>query len=107
MHVLIVMNDPLAAMLRRRLWRDGHVVDLVARGADSVAQAGGDEYDAIILDNDLPDMDGVTAVGQLRGNGSLTPILMTAGRKGVEERVRGLNAGADADPDAAVGSEEV
>jgi len=95
MHVLIVMSGTAGTALRRRLWRAGYAVDLVVTGADGLAQADGTEYDAIVLDDDLPDMDGTTATVRLRGSSLSTPILLTAGRTSVGTRVRSLDAGAD------------
>lgn len=96
MRVLIIDDDSATAhVLRRRLWREGHVVDLAANGETgaTLAEAGG--YDAVILAATLPDLDGAAVARRVRAAGSTTPILMLATRATLDECLRGLDAGAD------------
>jgi DNA-binding response OmpR family regulator len=96
MHVLIIEGDTeLAAMLRRRLWREGHVVDVAPSGRAGLQRAEGGGYDALILGATLPDTDGVAVTRRLRNDGIATPILMLATSATVNDRLHGLDAGAD------------
>jgi DNA-binding response OmpR family regulator len=96
MHVLIIEGDTeLAAMLRRRLWREGHVVDVAPSGRAGLQRAEGGGYDALILGATLPDTDGVAVTRRLRTDGIATPILMLATSATVNDRLHGLDAGAD------------
>lgn len=97
MHLLVVEDDPrLGQLLRRMLGEDRHVVELAkdAETALEIAEAG-TGIDAIILDIGLPDRSGLEVARQLRRNGSRVPILMLTARDSVDDRVRGLDAGAD------------
>jgi DNA-binding response OmpR family regulator len=96
MKVLIVEDDArLADLVRRGLVEAGHVVDVETDGDSgrSVAQAG--DYDAIVLDVMLPTKDGFGVARELRAEGVRTPILMLTAKDAVDDRVRGLDAGAD------------
>jgi two-component system, OmpR family, response regulator len=94
--VLVLEDDPRQA---RFLWRvlseEGLVVDLCARGADAVSQAGSSLYDLIVLDWMVPETDGLTVCREVRRAGGITPILMLTARGEIRERVLGLEAGAD------------
>ena len=70
-------------------------VDTVDNGEDALAYAQVGEYDGIILDIMMPKMDGLQVLSVLRGRGSRTPVLLLTARGEVEERIRGLDAGAD------------
>ena len=74
---------------------EGHVVDHVADGADALAQARSEPYDAIVLDIMLPSLNGYEVAKRLRAGGDATPILMLTARDAVQDRVEGLDAGAD------------
>ena len=74
---------------------EGHVVDHVADGADALAQARSEPYDAIVLDIMLPSLNGYEVAKRLRAGGDATPILMLTARDAVRDRVEGLDAGAD------------
>ena len=96
MRVLVVDDEVrLAALIKRGLAEDGHAVDVVDDGADALWMATENGYDAIILDVMLPGMDGFEACRRLREQGVWTPVLMLTARGQVEDRVRGLDAGAD------------
>lgn len=96
MHILIVEDDQrLGRLLQRVLTEERHAVDLAhsgERGLDLALSAG---YDLVILDLMLPDLDGVEVCRRLRAEGIGTPVLMLTARGTVEDRVAGLNAGAD------------
>jgi two-component system OmpR family response regulator len=95
MRVLVVEDDvPLAAAMRRALRGAGVVTDVATNGADALwmARSG---YDAMVLDVLLPDVDGFETCRRLRADGVWLPIIMLTARDGVEDRVRGLDEGAD------------
>lgn len=85
----------MAALLKRGLQEDGYAVDVVGTGTDAVWQAKELSYDAVVLDVMLPGLDGMEVCRQLRRAGRWMPILMLTARDAVEDRVRGLDAGAD------------
>jgi DNA-binding response OmpR family regulator len=94
--VLVVEDDPkLSRFLMRVLAEEGYVVDTCSRGADAIEQAGTIQYDAIVLDWMLPDVDGVSVCRELRRARVATPVLMLTARGETRERVLGLEAGAD------------
>jgi two-component system OmpR family response regulator len=96
MHVLIIADDPASAgLLRRRLWRQGHVVDVAPSGEIGLQQAESSSYDAILVDMVLPDVAGVAVTRRLRAAGIATPILILAAQATVTDRLQGLDAGAD------------
>ncbi|MEP7217259.1 MAG: response regulator transcription factor [Anaerolineaceae bacterium] len=96
MHILLVEDERrLATAVKRVMEEEGHVVDHVADGADALAQARSEPYDAIVLDIKLPSMNGYDVAKRLRAGGDATPILMLTARDSVQDRVQGLDAGAD------------
>ncbi|MDQ6649159.1 MAG: response regulator transcription factor [Actinomycetota bacterium] len=96
MRVLVVDDEVrLAALIKRGLAEDGHAVDIVGDGADALWMATENGYDAIVLDVMLPGLDGFEVCRRLREQGVWTPVLMLTARGQVEDRVRGLDAGAD------------
>jgi two-component system OmpR family response regulator len=96
MRILIVEDDvPLAVAIRRGLRAEGLVVDVTARGEDALWMAGATEFDAIVLDLLLPGIDGFETCRRLREDGVWAPIIMLTARDAVEDRVRGLDEGAD------------
>jgi two-component system copper resistance phosphate regulon response regulator CusR len=96
MHLLLVEDERrLAAAVRRVLEEEGHVVDVVDDGADGLAQARAEVYDLIVLDVMLPTMNGFDVARRLRATKDGTPILMLTARDSVQDRVQGLDAGAD------------
>jgi two-component system OmpR family response regulator len=96
MRILVVEDElKMAALLRRGLTEEGHAVDVAANGDDGVWMAQAAEYDAIVLDLMLPGLDGVSVCRRWRENGVWAPVLMLTARDGIEDRVAGLDAGAD------------
>ncbi|HWC11980.1 MAG TPA: response regulator transcription factor [Acidimicrobiales bacterium] len=96
MRILLADDDAeLTTMLQSALDRTGHAVDVVATGEEALWLAGACEYDALILDVNLPASDGFTVCQELRTGGDWTPILFLTGRTAVADRVAGLDAGGD------------
>ena len=96
MHILVVEDEQrLAHLLRRVLLEERHTVDLAYDGNEGLNLALSDTYDAIVLDVMLPGIDGLEICRQLRGERILTPVLMLTARGAIEDRVTGLNVGAD------------
>jgi two-component system, OmpR family, response regulator len=96
MRILVVEDElKMASLLRRGLVEEGHAVDVARTGDDALALAPVAEYDAIVLDLMLPGVDGVEVCRRLREIGVWAPVLMLTARDAVEDRVAGLDAGAD------------
>ncbi|HVC87292.1 MAG TPA: response regulator transcription factor [Gaiellaceae bacterium] len=96
MRVLVVEDEAkLAALLARGLREEGHAADVAGRGEDAVWMAEAAQFDVIVLDVMLPGMDGFAVCRRLRERGVWTPVLMLTARDAVEDRVQGLDAGAD------------
>ena len=96
MRVLVVEDEPkMAGLIRRVLAAERHVVDMAPDGVTAIALAEGAGYDVIVLDRMLPDVDGLTVLRLLRAKGVATPVLLLTALGSVEERVAGLDAGAD------------
>ena len=96
MRVLIVEDEvKMAALLRRGLIEDGHLVEIAGDGETAVAMARASEYDAIVLDVMLPRLDGFSACRRIREAGVWTGVLMLTARDSVQDRVSGLDCGAD------------
>jgi two-component system, OmpR family, response regulator len=94
--VLIVEDQPkLAALLARGLREEGHAADVADRGEDALWMAPAAPYDVIVLDIMLPGIDGLETCRQLRQNAVWTPVLMLTARDAIDDRVTGLDAGAD------------
>jgi two-component system OmpR family response regulator len=93
--VLLVEDEAkLARLVARGLTERGDVVEVVGTGEEAVA-AGEGEYDVILLDVRLPDLDGFTVCRRLRAGRVWTPILMLTARTAVVDRITGLDSGAD------------
>jgi two-component system OmpR family response regulator len=93
---LVVEDDPkLGPLLRRGLSERGGAADLATRGEDALWMARSSRYDAIVLDVMLPGLDGFETCARLRAEGVWTPVLLLTARDAVEDRIRGLDAGAD------------
>jgi DNA-binding response OmpR family regulator len=94
--LLIVEDDlRLCDVVRRGLTEQGHVVDAAHDGVAGQECAAGGEYDAVILDVQLPRRDGLSVVRSLRLLGKRTPVLILTSRDGAEDVIEGLDAGAD------------
>ena len=96
MRVLVVEDDvKMASLLRRGLVEEGLAADVARTGDDALWMAEATEYDAIVLDVMLPGADGFEVCRRLRESGRWSPVLMLTARDAVEDRVAGLDAGAD------------
>jgi DNA-binding response OmpR family regulator len=96
MHVLVVEDEKrLAFLLRRVLLEERHTVDLAHDGHTGLDLAESGTYDLVILDVMLPGIDGNEICRQMRADGVMSPVLMLTARGAVEDRVAGLNVGAD------------
>ena len=85
----------MAALLRRGLTEEGLSADIASTGDDALWMAAATPYDAIVLDVMLPGTDGLAVCRRLRAAGTWAPVLMLTARDAVEDRVAGLDAGAD------------
>ena len=96
MRILIVEDEKrLAGTLQDLLRRQGYTADVCYDGISGLDNARSDIYDLLVLDAMLPGMDGFALLRQLRGGGSRLPVLMLTARSELNDRVRGLDAGAD------------
>ena len=96
MHILLVEDDaPLAESIATALRAQGWRVDASARGEPVAGSLQQDDYDALILDIGLPGIDGLETLRRVRAQGSVLPVLMLTARDAIEDRVRGLEHGAD------------
>ena len=96
MRILVVEDEPaIAAAVRTILEQASHAVDVAVDGSEALVWAETYVYDVIILDLVLPGMDGLTVCRRVRANGLTAPILMLTALDAVDDRVNGLDAGAD------------
>jgi DNA-binding response OmpR family regulator len=96
MRILLVEDERSAArMTSKGLREHGHAVDVVGDGASAVQQATTATYDLVVLDLSLPMRNGLDVCRDLRSKGDAVPVLMLTARDGVEDRIVGLDAGAD------------
>src|SRR2546422_8587480 len=96
MRVLIVEDElKMASLLRRGLVEEGHAADVAPTGEDAVWMAQSHPYEAIVLDVMLPGLSGFETCRRLRNAGVWAPVLMLTARDGVDDRVAGLDVGAD------------
>ena len=96
MRILVVEDElKMAAVLRRGLVEEGHAVDVARTGDDGLWMAQAVDYDAIVLDLMLPGLDGVEVCRRWRENAVWAPVLMLTARDATDDRVAGLDAGAD------------
>jgi two-component system, OmpR family, response regulator len=94
--VLVVEDDVrMAAAIRRGLRFEGMAVDVASGGEEAIRLVGATTYDAVLLDVMLPDLDGFETCRRLRERGHWVPVIMLTARDAVEDRVRGLDGGAD------------
>mgnify|MGYP001821828236 CR=1 FL=1 len=96
MRILLVEDDPVTGdYVLKGLQQEGHVVDLVHDGREGMIAGTGGAYDILIVDRMLPSLDGLSLVKALRISKVLTPVLFLTTLGGVDDRIEGLNAGAD------------
>ncbi|SDL24739.1 two-component system, OmpR family, response regulator TctD [Modicisalibacter muralis] len=96
MRLLVVEDDALIARsLHQALTPLGNTIDVFSRCAQARSALAHDSFDLILLDLGLPDGDGLSLLADLRGRGDTTPVLILTARDGIEDRVKGLDIGAD------------
>jgi two-component system, OmpR family, response regulator len=96
MRILLVEDEvKMARALRRGLEQEGHAIDVSTDGNDGLSKALEYDYDAVVLDVMLPGRDGFSICRELRASGRWSPVLMLTARDAVDDRIRGLDAGAD------------
>jgi len=94
--VLIIEDEvKLAALIRKALREQGMLADVAVNGEDAVWMAAATPYEVIVLDVNLPGIDGFETCDRLRADGVRTPILMLTARDAVSDRITGLDTGAD------------
>jgi two-component system OmpR family response regulator len=94
--VLIVEDElKLAALIRKALREEGMLADVAIKGEDALWMGAATRYDVLLLDVNLPGIDGFEVCRRLRADGVRTPILMLTARDAVDDRITGLNTGAD------------
>jgi two-component system OmpR family response regulator len=96
MRVLVVEDEiKMASLIRRGLRSEGFAADVAIKGEDALWMAASSTYDAIVLDVMLPGIDGFETCRRLREDGIWAPVLMLTARDAVDDRVAGLDGGAD------------
>ena len=96
MRILVVEDEKkTASFIRKALQAEGFAVDVCGNGDDALTAAITTPFDALVLDIMLPGRDGLSVLSQLRKRNNTTPVLLLSARGEVNERVQGLNAGAD------------
>jgi len=96
MRILIVEDEPVAAaVLAKGLREHAYAVDVACEGEAALQQAADNDYDLLIVDVLLPGISGVEVCRRLRADGATVPILLLTARGGPDQRVEGLDAGAD------------
>ena len=96
MHLLIVEDEEkIANFLRRGFLEEHYAVDIARDGEEAIYQSEINNYDCILLDIMLPKLDGLNACKKIRENNARIPILLLTAKDAVEEKITGLDAGAD------------
>ena len=96
MHLLVIEDDrETREFIRNGLLQAGHNVDVAADGRDGLFAATTQQFDLIVLDRMLPEVDGLTVLRTLRASGSRVPVLLLSALGEVDQRVAGLRTGAD------------
>jgi two-component system, OmpR family, response regulator len=94
--VLVVEDEvKMASLVKRALEREGYAVDVAGTGQDGLWLASENDYDAVVLDVMIPPPNGFDVCRELRSRGRWAPVLLLTARDGVDDRVAGLDAGAD------------
>jgi len=96
MRILVVEDDPaLRAQIQSQLRAEGHAVDLAPDGREGLFLGSENPYDLAVVDLGLPDLDGISLIRQLREGGQTYPVLILTARGGWQDKVEGLESGAD------------
>ncbi len=96
MKILVIEDDVTTGnYIADGLRQEGHNVDLLTNGSEGLIQASVAAYDVLVIDRMLPGLDGLSVAKTLRGAKNRTPLLLLTALGGVEDRIEGLNAGAD------------
>ena len=96
MRVLVVEDEvKIARAIRRGLEHEGYATDVATTGQDAIHQATEHEYDAVVLDVKIPAPDGFAVCRQMRARNLWAPVVMLTARDSVDDRIQGLDAGAD------------
>ena len=96
MRILLAEDEPkVAGHIRLGLTAEGYAVDVAADGDEAIWLAEENQYDALLLDVTMPHKDGFTVVRHLRRKQILAPVIFLTARDDVQDKVRGLDAGAD------------
>jgi two-component system OmpR family response regulator len=96
LRVLVIEDHArLASLLERGLQEEGYSVDVATTGEEGLARSVANEFDLVVLDLVLPGADGFEVLASLRSRGQRTPVLVLTARDAVDDRVRGLDSGAD------------
>ncbi len=96
MRILVVEDEErIAGFIRRGLEEEGYAVDVASDGEDGLERAQTAEYDLIVLDLMLPKLNGLEVLRRLRAAGSAAPVLVLTARDAVEDKIKGLDTGAD------------
>ena len=96
MRILVIEDEKkIASFIKRGLKEEGHMVDVAYDGEEGYQLSGENDYDLILLDIMLPKRDGISLCRQLRDDGVTTPVLMLTAKDSVQDKVTGLDSGAD------------
>jgi two-component system OmpR family response regulator len=96
MKILVIEDDKASAEhVAKSLKQHGHIVDIMLNGREGLFLAAGERYDVMIIDRMLPEVDGLNIIKTVRSAGIKTPILILTALGGIDDRVEGLDAGAD------------
>jgi DNA-binding response OmpR family regulator len=96
MRILVIEDsERMAQSLKKGLAEEGFAVDVAADGREGLRLARGGEYDLVLLDVNLPGLDGFSVIKELRKARSDVPVVMVTARDALEDRIQGLDAGAD------------
>jgi two-component system OmpR family response regulator len=96
MRVLVIEDDEkIQAFISKGLRQDGHTVDTAGTGSEGLTRWESSRYDAVVLDIMLPERNGLSILKHMRNAGDMTPVLVLSAKSAVDERVSGLECGAD------------
>ena len=96
MRILVIEDEKkIASFIKRGLKEEGHMVDVAYDGEEGYQMSGENDYDLILLDIMLPKRDGISLCRQLRDDGVTTPVLMLTAKDSIQDKVTGLDSGAD------------